>query len=159
MIERTIKYVDCGKNKRNADLAKIKECAANGWIAVLGRYNYSDNGNGIQDLIAELEGTMPSEGYKEGDILNTDWGWEQTNVEFYQVVKATEKSVWLREIDNKATYSSKTMSGDKTPIPGKFVNATILKRKMPYKGESIKIQSFIPAFRWKGLPVHYSSYA
>jgi hypothetical protein len=74
-----LKYVDCGKNKRSADLAKIKECAANGWIAVLGRYNYSNNGNDIQDLIAELEGTMPSEGYKEGDILNTHWGWEQTN--------------------------------------------------------------------------------
>jgi hypothetical protein len=154
-----LKYVDCGKNKRNADLAKIKECAANGWIAVLGRYNYSDNGHGIQDLIAELEGTMPTEEYKEGDILNTDWGWEQTNVDFYQVVRATEKSVWLREIDNEATYSNKTMTGKKTPIPGKFVNENVFKRKMPHKGRAVYITDFIPAYRWNGLPKDYSSYA
>jgi hypothetical protein len=153
-----LNYVDCGKNKKSADIAKLKECAANGYIAVLGRYNYNVN-SGLPELIAELEGIRETEGYKEGDILYSHWGWEQTNVDFYQVVKATEKSVWLREIGNTATYTSKTMSGDKMPIPGKFVNANVLKRKMPYKGESIKIQSFIPAFRWNGLPVHYSSYA
>jgi hypothetical protein len=154
-----MKYVDCGKNKKSADLEKLKECAANGWIAVLGRYNYSDNGNGIQDLIAELEGARQTEGYKEGDILNTNWGWEQTNVDFYQVVRATEKSVWLREIENEATYSSKTMTGKKTPIPGKFVNENALKRKMPFRGQAVYIKDFIPAYRWKGLPVDYSSYA
>lgn len=30
---------------------------------------------------------------KAGDIFYTNWGYEQTNVEFHQVVRATAKTV------------------------------------------------------------------
>jgi hypothetical protein len=153
-----LKYVNCGQNKKTADIAKLKECAENGWIATVGKYDYSGSTD-IMWLIGELEGTIPTEGYKEGDILNTNWGFEQTNVEFYQVVRATEKSVWIREIDNEDTYFNKTMTGKKTPIPGKFANERVLKRKMPLVGRAVYVTDFIPAYRWNGLPKDYSSYA
>ena len=37
-----------------------------------------------------------------GDILICEWGWEQTNVDFYQVVRTTTKSVWIRQINHTA---------------------------------------------------------
>lgn len=37
-----------------------------------------------------------------GTIWATSWGYDQTNVEFFQVVRATEKSVWVREIQQEA---------------------------------------------------------
>jgi len=36
--------------------------------------------------------------YKIGDILYSSWGYEQTNVDFFQVTKVGDKSVWVRPI-------------------------------------------------------------
>lgn len=33
-----------------------------------------------------------------GDILVSSWGYDQTNIDFYQVTKVTKSSVWLRSI-------------------------------------------------------------
>jgi hypothetical protein len=42
---------------------------------------------------------------KVGDIVNTSWGYDQTNVEFYVVTRATKSSVWVRRVkaDGEAT--------------------------------------------------------
>jgi hypothetical protein len=37
-----------------------------------------------------------------GTIWATSWGYDQTNVEFFQVVRETAKSVWVREIQQEA---------------------------------------------------------
>ena len=34
---------------------------------------------------------------KVGDIFYTSWGYDQTNVEFYKVVRATKSSVWIQQ--------------------------------------------------------------
>jgi hypothetical protein len=36
--------------------------------------------------------------FKLGDLLYSSWGYEQTNVDFYQVTKVGDKSVWVRPI-------------------------------------------------------------
>ena len=36
-----------------------------------------------------------------GTVLISKWGWEQTNIDFYEVVKATEKTVTIRQIASK----------------------------------------------------------
>ena len=36
--------------------------------------------------------------YEVGQIWNTSWGYDQTNVEFFQVVRESDKSIWLRRI-------------------------------------------------------------
>jgi hypothetical protein len=36
--------------------------------------------------------------YQPGDILYSSWGYDQTNVEFYQVISTTEKQITFREI-------------------------------------------------------------
>ena len=35
---------------------------------------------------------------KVGDIFRNSWGYEQTTVDFYQVVRVSAKSVWVRRI-------------------------------------------------------------
>jgi hypothetical protein len=37
-----------------------------------------------------------------GSVWYTSWGYDQTNVEFFQVVRETEKSIWLRRIGCEA---------------------------------------------------------
>jgi hypothetical protein len=37
-------------------------------------------------------------GYQVGDMLHGSWGYDQTNCEFYQVVKTTEKTITVRAL-------------------------------------------------------------
>ena len=37
-------------------------------------------------------------GYKVGDVLYASWGYEQTNLDFFQVVAATEHSIRVKEV-------------------------------------------------------------
>jgi hypothetical protein len=59
---------------------------------------------------------------KIGDIFSTCWGYDQTNVEFYEVTALIgQKMVEVREIcaENEETGY---MSGNCVPIPGKFAH-------------------------------------
>ena len=38
---------------------------------------------------------------KQGDVFVSSWGYEQTNVDFYEVVKVTAKTVMLIPIERK----------------------------------------------------------
>lgn len=42
---------------------------------------------------------------KVGDIFYTSWGYDQTNVEFYKVVRATKSSVWIQETSQIREYA------------------------------------------------------
>ena len=44
-----------------------------------------------------------------GTVLISKWGWEQTNIDFYEVVKATEKTVTIRQIASKEVESDTSM--------------------------------------------------
>lgn len=37
-------------------------------------------------------------GYKVGDVVYDSWGWEQTNIDFYQIVEVGAKSVKIRRL-------------------------------------------------------------
>ena len=38
---------------------------------------------------------------KVGDTLYSSWGYDQTNIEFFKVVKVSEFSVWIQEVGSK----------------------------------------------------------
>ena len=38
---------------------------------------------------------------KVGDILYSSWGYDQTNIEFFKVVKVSEFSVWIQQVRAK----------------------------------------------------------
>ncbi|BFQ96361.1 hypothetical protein DAT1711_15850 [Enterococcus cecorum] len=39
--------------------------------------------------------------YQVGDIFYSSWGYEQTNVTFWQIVKLTEKTAWFRPLKSR----------------------------------------------------------
>ena len=96
---------------------------------------------------------------KQGDILFSSWGWEQTNIDFYEVVKATEKTVTIREIRGEHVYSG-DMTGTSFPIIGDFKGPE-LRRKVISNGSSpfISINSYANAYLYTGKPKKFSCYA
>ena len=96
-----------------------------------------------------------------GDILYTSWGYEQTNVEFYQVTKMIgKKMVEVREIAKKYV-ENETMSGTSTPIRDKFIGKPLRRRISVWESrEQINIgESRGSAWLWDGKPVSESHYA
>lgn len=86
--------------------------------------------------------------YKLGDVLVNSWGYDQTNVNFYQVVEVKAKSVVIIEIcykvvENSAGYDSCRV----VPVKDNFVNN---------KSISKRIREFINS---EGEPDYYFSSA
>ena len=54
-----------------------------------------------------------------GDVLYTSWGYEQTNIDFYQVVRVLNKKIVVREIA-KSYQETQFMAGDCVPLPNRF---------------------------------------
>lgn len=59
-------------------------------------------------------------GCKVGDIFRCLWGYDQTNIDYYEIVKVCGKAVEVLEI---ASQSQETgwLQGDSVPAPGKYV--------------------------------------
>lgn len=97
---------------------------------------------------------------KASDILYSAWGYEQTNVNYYIVVKATEKTVLLQEIGSDYSRADEFMCGTATPNPlelrGKPFRRKIIKFSTE---EAVAIDNYEWAHLWDGKPVRYSSYA
>lgn len=63
-----------------------------------------------------------------GTILNTSWGYDQTNVEFYEVTRIVgAHTVELREIAQKRTETG-WLCGQTTPVPGEFIGEPFTRR-------------------------------
>lgn len=96
---------------------------------------------------------------KTGDILYSAWGYEQTNVDFYEVIEATAKTVVVREIEKEKIYSS-DMTGDAVPVPGKYIGEPIRRKIASWSnGKAIKINPLINAYLYENKPVAFSEYA
>lgn len=78
-----------------------------------------------------------------GDVLVSSWGWEQTNIDYYQVTKKYGKrNVIVREIAKQNTkVNAVQMTGECIPLPSQFIGDE-LKRKVLDNGLSVKISSF-----------------
>ncbi|EAC5221451.1 hypothetical protein E3W82_00645 [Listeria monocytogenes] len=66
---------------------------------------------------------MLLEEIKVNDIFCTSWGYEQTNVSFWQVVKRTPKSVTLRPIKKRIVEIHSNMSRSEMPILNEFTSS------------------------------------
>jgi alkanesulfonate monooxygenase SsuD/methylene tetrahydromethanopterin reductase-like flavin-dependent oxidoreductase (luciferase family) len=102
--------------------------------------------------------------YTVGEILHTSWGYDQTNVEYFEIVAVKGKFVTLREIAQSRAETN-FMQGTCVPLAGKYIGEAI--RRMGGK-HGIKIDSVRTAFRSEtktvaGIKVHqplgWSSYA
>jgi hypothetical protein len=51
---------------------------------------------------------------KEGIVMYDSWGWEQTNIDFYKVVRKTDGMVWLQKLKSEVKETG-FMSGNTWP--------------------------------------------
>lgn len=59
---------------------------------------------------------------KVGDIVYNSWGYEQTNIDFYQVVKVLDASVIIRPISSEIVEGTEgNMCANVKPVPNSFV--------------------------------------
>jgi hypothetical protein len=108
-----------------------------------------------------------SHDYKEGDVIVHTWGYDQTNATFYQVVRVTTSSVWIKKLNTNKTYDGESMTGTATPKKDDFAHPEQppLRRKPYYFNYSggewlVTINSYTAgAEHWNGTPVHTSHYA
>jgi len=94
--------------------------------------------------------------YEVGDILSSTWGYDQTNVDFYEVTAVPgPKTVELRKIAQR-TVSSEGQSDTVVPEPGEYISASMRKKVSP--GGSVKITSYSYASKWSGRPMYATAY-
>jgi len=125
--------------------------------------NVEQMNNRINDLISSYEEREKrKQEYKAerlkphtlevGDILYTSWGYDQTNIDFYKVVKLVGKtSVMLCKMYNQYLESD-CIASDRV-IPGEIKeNAEPFLKRVNGKDNHINISSFEFARKWDGTP-------
>lgn len=93
---------------------------------------------------------------KPGDILLYSWGWEQTNVDFFEVTRTTEKAVWVRKIGCEPVSGSEGGMSDRVrPAAGKFIGPEL--RKVPRTGNALSMDCGV-ALPWDPEDVARGAY-
>jgi hypothetical protein len=95
--------------------------------------------------------------FQVGDFLYSSWGYDQTNVDFYQVIKVpSPKSIVVREVGKKIVRESGT-SEYVVPRPNAFVSDSKAKTARVSVGNSIKMGSRY-ASKWDGKPKYQTAF-
>lgn len=97
----------------------------------------------------------------KGTIIFNSWGYDQTNIDYYQVISTTDHFVMLQELKSVDWPDGPgTMTGKKSPIYGS-AHGPIVKHKVKPAydgGVYIKFQYGIGKV-WDGKSKHYTCYA
>jgi hypothetical protein len=96
---------------------------------------------------------------KVGDIFYCSWGYDQTNIDFYQVTQVKGKNVVIREI-GKVSPGGDVTSERVVADPNEFVGPPMLKRLQQAGGGDrvyIKVHSFANAYPWDGHALHQTN--
>ena len=101
---------------------------------------------------------------KIGDIFYSSWGYDQTNIDFYQVIAKTEKMVTARRIGANRVLAEHGYY--KTPLKDEFVSSTNFPddprygrpfkcriQVSTYDGKRyFKVGKYYTAYQWDGKP-------
>lgn len=76
-----------------------------------------------------------------GDVLRSSWGYEQTNVDFYEVIALVgTMSVKVRPIKDERREDVQLMTGVCWPLPGQYAGGEFTARVT--RGNAIKVRGF-----------------
>ena len=107
--------------------------------------------------------TLATDFYNVGDIIVNSWGWEQTNIDFYQVVKTTKKCIFAEEIGQtveKDSEYSHGMACNVLPTQNQFVkNGDKYRLTVKANGALSNPASYYYMHKWDGRPMYKSWYA
>ena len=83
-------------------------------------------------------------GLEVGDVLRSSWGYDQTNIDYYEVTKRIgQRTVELRKIAARSIEDA-SMQGQCSPKPGEYIGEPF--RKQARDG-GVRIASYAHAFR------------
>ncbi len=109
---------------------------------------------------------MATHTFEPGMILECSWGWEQTNVDFFEVMARTDDGsfVTLKQLQSDLVQDGPNgpMSGHRTPRAGWYADAKVIRRKVKKAGDGtlfVGISKYQLAYAWDGRPRRCSWYA
>lgn len=89
---------------------------------------------------------------EKGDILVGMWGYSCTGVNFYEVIKATEKTLTLIAIDKKIETGPHCLN-ETMPIPGSYNGEPFRRRIVNDRAvPGCRIDDCVNAYLWDGTP-------
>lgn len=92
-----------------------------------------------------------------GTILFTSWGYDQTNIDFYEIIERRGKStIVLRKLNATPTPQGPYQE-DLMPIKGDYTGEK-LTRRINQSGHA-RIESYARLHLWDGKPKQATSYA
>jgi len=95
---------------------------------------------------------------KVGDILSSSWGYDQTNIDYYQVTRVPgPMSVEITRIAADSGPEVGFMTAYCKAAPGKFIGKPMIKRAN--STNCVRIASYASASPWDGKEDRYSWYA
>lgn len=100
-------------------------------------------------------------GFEVGHLLYASWGYEQTNIDFYQVTKII--GAHMVEVREVAQISAD--KGDEPWMTGKVVpkldafTGKPMRRRVNGRSKSVRIDNVRTAFLWDGRPLNWTGYA
>lgn len=96
-----------------------------------------------------------AEMFSVGDYIVSTWGYEQTNVDFFKVVKVGNKTVKVVKVGNTVTeYNSHGMGGRVVPDDANVRGEQIAVRV----SDHMRVRGYY-ATKWDGRPQHATWYA
>lgn len=94
---------------------------------------------------------------KIGDILDCSWGYDQTNIDFYEVVKVVGKNtVEIRKVSSVCTKSEPPCDYV-VPNKGCYIGDPMRKR-VNAAHNSVTMNSYSCAMPWSGKPMYETSF-
>ena len=93
--------------------------------------------------------------YEVGAILCSAWGYDQTNIDFYQVIDRSAKMITIQKIAKK--YLETNYPSEERVVPAKdnFVGEPMKKKIGAY---GISLNSYANASLWDGQPKYQTAY-
>ena len=89
-----------------------------------------------------------------GDVLCGSYGYEASIANFFKVLKVTNASVVIAQLDANNVYAQGGMDWTSTPILDSVVGDELIKRFKPC-GDSyfVKLSSYCTLYKWSGKSV------
>lgn len=100
-------------------------------------------------------------GFEVGHVLYASWGYDQTNIDFYQVTKIIgAQMVEVRKVSQISadTGNEPWMTGKVVPKLDGFIGE-VLRRRVNGRSKSVRIDNVRTAFLWDGRPINWTDYA
>lgn len=91
--------------------------------------------------------------YKPGTIVYTEYGYSMTIVEFFQIVKRSGNTCYLKRIASKVVDGTDGMYGKKVAVKDTFIDNTIYSARLPKMKYKEKHSYF---WLWNGKPIYFN---